>query len=385
MRDLFLLDPGTIFLNHGSFGACPRPVFDALQHWQREMERNPVLFLGRRSAALLAQARRRLGEFVGADPAHLAWVPNATTGVNIVARSFPLEPGDEVLATDHEYGACNATWREVCASRGAAYRQVTIPLPYDAAGFVDRMLAAVGPRTRLLFLSHVTSTTALAFPVAELCRRARERGLVTLVDGAHAPGQWPLSLDAIGADFYTGNCHKWMCAPKGAGFLHVRPEHHAMLQAPVISWGYVADAAGHTGFDAYTGQTLLERRLQWQGTRDIAAWLSVPAAIDFQAAHDWPAVQRRCHALARDALHRLVARFGLAPVCGDGDFAQMVVIPVPHADAEALRARLYDESRIEVPVTQHDGRTFVRLSVQGYNDEGDVARLLAAPALAAPT
>jgi isopenicillin-N epimerase len=382
VRELFLLDPDLVFLNHGSFGACPREVFADFQRWQLEMERNPVEFLGRRSAALLAASRARLAAYVGASAEHLVYVPNATTGVNIVARSFALRPGDEVLATDHEYGACDATWRFVCAQRGATYRRVPIPLPFESEAFADRVLAAVTPRTRVIFASHVTSTTALVFPLAELCRHARGLGIPTLIDGAHAPGQIPLDLDALGADFYAGNCHKWLCSPKGAGFLHARPEHHAMLDAPVVSWGYAASVEGHAGFDAYTGASLLERRLQWQGTRDIAAWLAVPAAMEFQQRHDWPAVQRRCHALAADALHRLASRFGLAPISGDDDFAQMVAIPVPHSDAEVLRERLFCESRIEIPVTRHGSRTFVRLSVQGYNTEADLQRLLAAPALA---
>lgn len=377
MRDLFLLDPDTTFLNHGSFGACPRTVLDTLQHWQREMERNPVLFLGRRSAALLAESRARLAAFVGADPAHLVYVPNATTGVNAVAASFPLEPGDEVLATDHEYGACLAAWQQVCTRRGAQLRQVAVPLPFEPADFVDRMMAAVTPRTRLIFASHVTSTTALIFPVADLCRAARARGIATLIDGAHAPGQVPLSVDAVGADFYTGNAHKWLCAPKGAGFLHARPEHHAQLQAPVVSWGYVAGSGGHTGFDAYTGHTLLERRFQWQGTRDIAAWLSVPAAIDFWQARLAP-VQARCHRLACETMHRVAARQGLAPAAPDEAFGQMTLLPVPDEDAEALRQRLFERHAIEVPVTKHDNRTFVRLSVAGYTTGGDCARLEAA-------
>ena len=383
MRDQFLLDPDLTFLNHGSFGACPRPVFDELQRWQREMERNPVEFLGRRSAALLADARTRLAHYVGADPEDLAFVPNATTGVNIVARSLALQPGDEVVATDHEYGACETTFERLCRARGARFRWVAVPLPFERERFAERMLAALGPRTKLVLVSLVTSTTALVFPLAGLCAGARARGVLTLVDGAHAPGHIDLDLNALGADFYTGNCHKWLCAPKGAGFLHVRPEHQALIEAPVISWGYAAEVAGHTGFDAYTGRTALERRLLWQGTRDIAAWLSVPAAIDFQHRHQWPAVRARCHALACDALRRVCERFGLPPASPDADFGQMVVLPVPHRDAEGLRARLYRESRIEVPVTQHAGRTFVRLSVQGYNTPGDVERLLAAPALAA--
>jgi isopenicillin-N epimerase len=375
MRDLFLLDPEVVFLNHGSFGACPREVFDALQHWQLEMERNPVQFLGRRSAELLADARARLAQYLGACAAHLVFVPNATTGVNIVARSLRLQPDDEVLSTNHEYGACDATWQRLCEAAGAHYRPVRIPLPFDHDSFAERLLAAVGPRTKLIFASHITSTTALTFPLEALCRMARERGVSTLIDGAHAPGQIALNLDALGADFYTGNCHKWMCAPKGAAFLHARPEHHTLLDAPVTSWGYAAETGGHTGFDAYTGRTTLERRLQWQGTRDIAAFLSVPAAIDFQARHDWPAVRQRCHAMAVEMLHRVSEHFGLAPIGRDADFAQMVTLPVPPQDAERLRRRLFDEHRIEIPVTQHDGLTFVRLSVQGYTTAADVDAL----------
>ena len=381
MRPLFLLDPGIAFLNHGSFGACPREVFEAQQHWQLEMERNPVAFLGRRSADLLSQARAALGKALGASGEHLVFVPNSTTGVNIVARSFALSEGDEVLSTDLEYGACDATWQRVCAQHGAHYRRVTIPLPYQREQVVQRLMDAVTPRTRMIFLSHITSTTALTLPIADVCRAARERGIATLVDGAHAPGQVALDIDALGADFYVGNCHKWLCAPKGAGFLHAQPEHHEALDATVISWGYAEGTGGHTGFDAYLGRSVFERRMQWQGTRDIAAWLAVPAAIDFLARHDWPAVRVRCHELARHALQVLTQRHGLVPIAQDEDWAQMVAIPVPPQDAEALRQRLYDESQIEVPVTTHAGRVFVRVSVQGYNTMHDIERLLAAPAL----
>lgn len=378
MRDLFLLDPDLVFLNHGSFGACPREVWEAQQRWQLEMERNPVLFLGRRSAELLAQARATLGRYVGARGEDLVFVPNATTGVNIVARSWPLQPGDEVLTTDLEYGACDATWQRLCEQAGAQYRKVEIPLPYQREQLVERLMAEATPRTRLIYLSHLTSTTALILPVAEVCAAARERGNATLVDGAHAPGQIDLDLDAIGADFYVGNCHKWLCAPKGAGFLHARPERQPMLHAPVTSWGYAEGTGGHSGFDAYLGRSLFERRMQWQGTRDLAAWLAVPAAIDFQARHDWPAVRTRCHALAREALTALTQRFGLAPIARDDDWAQMVAIPVPPQDPQALRQRLFERDGIEVPVTSHHDQVFVRLSVQGYNTAGDVDRLVQA-------
>jgi isopenicillin-N epimerase len=383
LRAQFLLDPDLVFLNHGSFGACPRPVLAALQRWQHEMERNPVEFLGRRSAALLGDARARLAAALGARAGDLVFMPNATTGVNAVARSLPLQPGDEVIATDHEYGACDAAWAHACRQRGARYRRVTVPLPFDPATFVDRLLGAATPRTRAVFASHLSSTTALVFPVVELCRRARERGITSVVDGAHAPGQLALDLDAIGADYYAGNCHKWLCAPKGSAFLHARAEAQAVLEAPVVSWGYVAEepaaaagaGGGHTGFDAYTGRTRFERRLQWQGTRDITPWLAVPAALDFLDAHDWPTQRARCHASAVALMHRVLARNGLAPIAPDDRFAQMVPIAVRTGDPEALRRRLFERHRIEVPVTTHGGQCFVRVSVQAYNGEGDLHAL----------
>ncbi|SER15269.1 isopenicillin-N epimerase [Solimonas aquatica] len=381
LRDLFLLDPELVFLNHGSFGALPREVWEAQQRWQLEMERNPVAFLGRRSAILLREAREALGTALGAAAGHLVFMPNATTGVNVVAQSLRLQAGDEVLASDLEYGACDAAWEHLCARQGAHYRRVEIPLPYQREHVLARLLAAITPRTRLIFLSHISSTTALILPVAELCQAARERGILTLIDGAHAPGQIALDIEAVGADFYAGNCHKWLCAPKGAGFLYARPEHHGLLEPTVLSWGYAASRAGHSGFDAYLGRSLFERRMQWQGTRDISAWLAVPAALAFQARHDWPAQRARCHALAAQALHTLTQRFGLSPIAQDQDWAQMVAIPVPAQDPESLRRSLFEDSGIEIPVTYHGGQVFVRLSVQAYNSADDVARLLAAPAL----
>jgi isopenicillin-N epimerase len=385
MREHFLLDPDLVFLNHGSFGACPREVFADYQKWQLELERNPVEFLGRRSGALLTQSRQVLAAHLGADAADLVFVPNATTGVNTVAHSLKLQPGDEVLTTDHEYGACDATWQRACAAAGASYRRVEVPLPFEAASWAERLLAAITPRTRLVFASHISSTTALIFPVAQLCATARQRGVPTLIDGAHAPGHIALDLDALGADFYTGNCHKWLCAPKGSAFLHVRREQQARIDATVVSWGYVAQgvaegaaAGGHTGFDAYTGHTALERRLQWQGTRDIAAFLAVPAAIDFQQRHGWPIWRLRGHQLACETRRRVARRNGLAPIAADGDHGQMVTIPVRASDAEGLRRHLFEQHRIEVPVTQHGPHTFVRVSVQAYNTQAELDTLVAA-------
>ena len=381
MKEHFLLDPDTVFLNHGSYGACPRPVFDAWQGWQREMERNPVLFLGRRSAERLRAARERLADFVGAVADDLVFVPNATTGVNIVARSLQLRPGDEVLTTDLEYGACRATLARACAEAGARLVVVEVPLPLTRAGFVAAMEAAMGPQTRLVMMSHITSPTALRLPIEPVLDAARRRGIRTLVDGAHAPGHIALSLSTLGADYYTGNCHKWMCAPKGTAFLHARSSGHADLQAVVTSWGSIA-ADGPSPWDGFIGTGLFERRMQWQGSRDLSGFLTVPAAIDFITTPAWQAACAESHDRAMALMHRVSARTGIAPIAADEYFGQMAPLPVPHQDAAALRARLYDDYRIEVPVTQHlgadGGRTFVRVSVQPYTSDADIAALEAA-------
>ncbi|CAA9552176.1 MAG: Cysteine desulfurase [uncultured Thermomicrobiales bacterium] len=385
LRDQFLLDPDVVFLNHGSFGACPAPVFDEYQRWQRELERQPVAFLGRRSDGLLDAARERLAAYLGADADDLVFVPNATSGLNVVARSLPLAADDEVLSTDLEYGALDQTWQHVCARVGARYVRQPVPLPVDApAAVADAIWAGVTPRTKVLFLSHITSGTALTLPVAELCRRAREAGILSVVDGAHAPGQIPLDLAAIGADVYAGNCHKWLCAPKGSAFLHVRPDQQAWMESMIVSWGWIEGSSNHR-----PDRTFLSRN-QWQGTRDLAAFLAVPAAIDFQAAHDWPSVRRACHLLAAETRARLEDLTGLPPIScepsADGWpwFAQMVASPLPPLDAPALKRRLYDEYRIEVPLTRWSSGPLIRVSVQVYNTRDDADALISALARLLP-
>ena len=381
LRELFLVRPGIVFLNHGSFGACPRPVFKAYQQWQMELERQPVEFLGRRFTGLMHTARQALGAFVGADADDLVYVPNATTGLNAVARSLPLQPGDNVLATDHEYGALDRTWRFVCARRNATYVNHPLPLPIRSTEeAIEAIWAGVTPHTRVLFISHITSPTALSLPVAELIRRAREAGVLTVVDGAHAPGQIPLDLAALGADFYAGNCHKWLCAPKGAGFLYARKELHELVEPLVVSWGWNRgdEATGLLDLGDNTSQFIDEQ--EWQGTRDPAAYLSVPAAIQFQAEHDWPQVRQECHELVRYARQQITAMTGLEPICPDspGWYAQMATIPLPPCNAEMMKRQLYDDCRIEIPIISWGGREFVRVSVQGYNTREDIEALVEA-------
>jgi isopenicillin-N epimerase len=334
-----------------------------------------VLFLGRELPALDRQARQALGAYLHAEADDLVFVTNATHGVNIVARSLDLHPGDEILGTDHEYGACDNTWNFLCKKTGATYVRQHLPLPFNnAEELVEAFWQSVTPRTRLIYLSHITSPTALRLPVEAICARARQAGILTLIDGAHAPGQIDLNLEAIGADFYTGNCHKWMLAPKGAAFLHVRKERQAKIEPLVVSWGYSATAQTTSGsqFQDYLG---------WTGTHDPAASLTVPAAIEFMQAHDWPAVRQRCHTLLCQALERISALSGLQPVYPPGGefFSQMAVAPLPDdVDMNTLKERLYDEYCIEIPLTEWNGRKLIRISVQGYNTTDDLDALVEA-------
>jgi isopenicillin-N epimerase len=366
----FMLRPGITFLNHGSFGACPRPVFDVYQDWQRELEAQPVEFLGRRLNGLLAEARGRLADYVGTQADNLAFVPNATHGINIVARSLDLQPGDEVLGTDQEYGAVERTWRFNCEPHGARYISRPLELPArDAAEMVEQLWAGVTERTRVILVSHISSPTALIFPIAEICRRARAAGILTVVDGAHAPGQIDLDMEAIGADFYSGNCHKWLCAPKGAGFLYARPELQPQLKPLIVSWGWQAERPGPSPFVDY---------FEWIGTMDPSAYLSVPAAIDFQARNNWPAVRAACHELLLEASRQLTDLTGLEPFSPDSTdwWVQMRTLPLPPCDVEQVKARLWDEYRVEVPLVQWRARQYVRLSIQAYNTPNDIDRLM---------
>ncbi len=334
----YLLDRGVIHLNHGSYGACPVPVFERYQALQLELERNPVEFLGRRFDSLVGEARAALAAFVGARAEDLVFVPNATAGLNAVIRSLRLGPEDEVLTTRHEYGAVMRTWEFVGA-------RLVFAEPSQVAD-------AIGPRTKVVSVSHITSPTALVLPVEEICAAARAAGVLSVVDGAHAPGHVPLDLDELGADVYAGNCHKWLSAPKGAGFLWARPEHQRWIEPLVVSWGYGPDAS-------------FADRHGWQGTRDPAAALAVPAAIEAHGTLDL----ERCRLLASSFHDRL-------PPVGDAPAPQMWATELPPGDAEELQRLLYAEHRIEVPVQEWEGRRLLRVSIAPYNDAADVERLL---------
>jgi isopenicillin-N epimerase len=377
LRRYFLLDPSVTFLNHGSFGACPRSVFESYQRWQCELERQPVEFLGRRHNGLMLEARSALGKYLGTDANNLVFTSNVTVSLNIVARSLDLKPGDEVLATDHEYGALDRTWRFLAKERGFKYINQPIPTPLPKMGegegvraFVDALWKGVTPRTRVIFLSHITSPTALMFPVEAVVRRARTEGILTVIDGAHAPGQTPLQLDSLGADFYGGNLHKWLCAPKGAGFLYARPDVQHLLKPLVVSWGYESEMPGPSQFVDHH---------EWTGTRDIAAFLAVPDAIKFQEEHDWTTVRAACHELVKEAQERICKLSGMSSLSDDSWYVQLAAAPLPDSvDLAVLKTRLYDEYCIEVPMILWNEKKFVRISIQGYNTRRDVDKLVSA-------
>lgn len=376
LAGLFQLDPGVAYLNHGSYGACPRAVFEAYQGWQRLLERQPVAFLepARGHTARLQAVRQAVAAAVGAQADDLVGVSNATEGLNIAAQSLNLAPGDEVLTTDHEYGALEKTWAQVCRRAGARLVVAEVPLPLvSAQAFAAAIVAGMTARTRVLFLSHVTSATALVLPLAALVAEARARGIVTVIDGAHGPGLVPLALDALGADFYAGNCHKWWLAPKGAGFLQVRREVQAGVVPLVISHGWT-EGQGEPG---PFGNSAFVDRLEMQGTRDPSAWLAVPEALRFRREQGWERVAQDCRVMAQEVAGRVAGLSGLAALSSPAFCApQMVAMPVPDCDVAALKSYL-EGLAVEVPCYRWKARCLVRVSVQGYNDRGDLARLVA--------
>jgi len=374
LKENFLLDPNVVFLNHGSFGATPKPVFDAYQNWQLRLERQPVLFLGRELDDLLKESRRMLGEYLNADADDLVYISNATHGVNIIARSLDLKPGDEILTTDHEYGACDYTWDFICGKTGAKYIHQSIPLPIHSEDeIVDQIWQGITPRTKVVYVSHITSPTALRLPVEKVCQRARNAGILSIVDAAHSPGQIPVDLQALGADVVFGNCHKWMLNAKGSAFLYVRREVQHLVEPLIVSWGYNATR------ETTTGSRFIDL-FQWTGTKDPAAALTVPTAIQFMKEHNWDEVRTECHTLLYQAIERICNLTDMLPLYPlDSDFySQMGIAPLPLSDIIVLKSRLYDEYKIEVPLIQWRERQFIRISVQGYNNQEDIDALVSA-------
>lgn len=379
LSDLFLLKENLVFLNHGSFGACPKPVFETYQNWQLKLEMQPVAFIDecRDFHTNMKPVREVLAAELGASPDDLVGVTNATEGLNIVAQSLKLEPGDEILTSDHEYGALEKTWKLVCDRSGAKIIVAQVPLPLTSENeFTDAIVGAMTDRTRVLFLSHITSPTALVFPIQNIVAEARSRGIITVIDGAHVPSLIPLNLNDLDADFYAGNCHKWMMAPKGAAFLWARRNAQPLLEPLVVSHGWVAQSGGPEQKGAFGNSRFIDC-FEVRGTRDPAAWLSVPNAIAFMRQNNWGEVARYSARLACETAQEISDRTGI-PLLGSMEFCapQMIAVPLPDCDVENLKRRLYEDFDIEVPVFRWKNRCFLRFSIQGYNTTEDASHLI---------
>ena len=377
----FLIRDDVVFLNHGSFGACPRPVFEAYQNWQLELERQPVAFLdpARGLEERMRDARVVLANSMGTDADNVVGVTNATVGLNIVAQSLDLNPGDEILTTDHEYAALEKTWEFVTMRTGARIVIVDVPLPLTSeAQFTSAIVAGFTEKTKVLFLSHITSPTALLFPIEKAVAEARRLGIISVIDGAHTLGHIALDIEKLDADFYAGNCHKWLMAPKGSAFLYARPDMQVKIDPLVISHGWTPDSKLPGAKGAFGNSPFIDG-LEMQGTRDPAAWLSVPAAFAFRNEHNWDEVASHCQRLAQETAQILARKTGLEPFCSPEFCApQMVAIPIPDCDPVALQQKLFTAYDIEIPVFKWKDHTIVRLSVQGYNSKSEMDLLIEA-------
>ncbi len=366
LKNDFLLNPEYKHLNHGSFGACPRPIFEDYQYWQMKLERDPVQFFVHDGNKQLEISKQALANYVNCDEDDLVMTMNPSYAINIVAKSFPLLPGDEILATDHEYGALDRTWNYYCRKAGANYVQQEIPLGIQSKEeFIEEFWKGYSHKTKAIFISQITSMTATIFPVKEICERAKELGLITIVDGAHVPGHIPLDLSSLKADIYTGACHKWMLAPKGCAFLYITKEFQNDFNPLLISWGFESEKPGESKFLDYH---------QLQGTRDYSAFLTLPKAIEYMNSNNWGEVSARCKQLILENYEDLCNIAGTKPITAvNSEFlGQICSVPIPISDPNELKSLLYEKYKIEIPIFQWKDQIFMRLSTQAYVEQEDI-------------
>lgn len=377
-RQAMCLDSTVANLNTGSFGPWPRPVFDRVTALRRRLAEEPMDFLIRESPALIWEARRRLAEFLGGDLRRLLFTSNVSVAINIVASGLTLASPGEILLTDHEYGAMHWCWERAAQRQGMTIR--TFPLPVrteDPEEIVAAFVRAMGPKTRLAFFSHVLSPTGLVLPARRMCEEARRRGIITVVDGAHAPAMIPLDVEAIGADFYAANCHKWLLAATGTGFLYFGKGSEDRLQPMQVSWGYRPDRTKWNEPDAF-GTTARLRFYEFEGTRDLCPWMAIPEAIDFQAALGWQNIRERNESLARYVRERFRQFPQLTPWTPEHPdlhgFLTAFRLP-PDVDAVAWRKTLWEQWRIEIPIVERPDCLLIRVSTHFYNTEAEIDRL----------
>jgi isopenicillin-N epimerase len=365
----FLLRNDITFLNFGSFGACPEAVFNDYLHWQRLLEAEPVQFIAFNGVEYMKKSREALATYVGCDAGEIVYTPNPTYAINIVAKSLKLAPGDEILTTDLEYGAMDRTWKFYCEKSGARYVRQPIRFPLRSTqDFIDQFLSGITAQTKVVFISQITSATALILPVKEICAEARRRGLITIVDGAHVPGHIPLNLQDLAVDFYTGACHKWMMTPKGSSFLYASKKMQSILEPLIVSWGYESEKP--------SGSDFIDHH-EFTGTRDFSAYLTIPKAIEFMRENNWDQVSAACRKVVMENAERFCHLAGTAPIAPVNEefLGQMFSIPVKLTDPAGFQKMLFEKYRIEIPVTKKGNEFFIRYSIQAFNDISDLDRL----------
>ena len=370
MKDWFLLDPDITFLNHGSYGACSKPVFKEYQDWQQKLENQPVQFMTNQVYSAMEKSRESMSQFVGCDVEELVFFQNPTTAVTNVIYNLDLKPGDEVLMSNHEYGALVRAWKMWGEKTGVNIIQQDISMPVTTEeNFIENFWTGVTDQTKVIFLSHITSSTALIFPIEKIIKLAKEQNILTIIDGAHVPAHIPLNIHELGCDFYTGACHKWLCAPKGSSFLFVKKDHQDWVKPVVVSWGKDGDDPTPSEFI---------QNFQWQGTRDMSAFLTIPTAINFYIKEIRP-YQESCKKIIQDTCSEFPSVLNTEPISAGKEWlAQLVAHPLPKNIPSNLKKRLWEEYQIEIPVFEWNGQKFVRVSIQVYNTQKDVDLLMSA-------
>lgn len=372
MKDLFLLDPTVTYLNHGSFGACPKPIFEAWQKLQLELETQPVTFILKKTPVYLAKAKEALAPFIGCDKDDFYFTQNPTMAINTIMRSLELQPDDEILATNHEYGAMDMVWNFYCKKTGVKYIRQHISLPIQSKEqILDEFWKGYTNKTKAIFINHMSSASALIFPVKEIVVRARELGLITIVDGAHVPGHIELNIQELNPDYYTGTLHKWMLAPKGSTFLYVKKEYQDLLDPLVVSWGYETKAPTKSQF--------LENH-EHQGTRDVSAFLCTTDVIDFLEKHNWKQQSQLCKEIVLANYQRFCDLLGTQPLCPISTefLGQMASIEVKTNEPMVLKEKLISDYNIEIPVMHLNGKNYIRYSINAYNSQADLDKLYSA-------